>query len=330
MALAGYGDCTDVTNLTVSLARAVGIDAYPVVIKTNDAGTLTTAIPVPDGNHAIVLAYPNGKPRFIDPTAENYRYPYFRADDHGVKAVVHMKREILETPVPPAEDNVRVSRQELALDAEGGARLVEHNAYTGSYEAGVRGYWRSVPPEMRSMIMQQSLQARSPGSRITNLEIHDLDDLDKQLTMTLEYDVPALATRMQDLFIFSLPNFKQQFPETALDKRVYDLVAMTTEMFDTEVTMSVPEGLSPTGLPEPLKISSPYLYFDGSITASDDGRTVIAKQVMKHLTRVVPVADYQSYRKDAAAIAAWTDMKIILKREGAPAQVPSVSVEVTQ
>jgi hypothetical protein len=135
---------------------------------------------------------------------------------------------------------------------------------------------------------------------------------------------------MEDLYIFSLPNFKQQVPETALDRRTYDIETMTTEMYDTEVSIAVPEGMSPTGLPQPLKVDSSYLYFEGSVTPSDDGRTIIARQITKHLTRVIPVADYQSYRRDAAAVAAWTDMKILLRRESAQVPAAGVSLEVTQ
>ncbi|MFC1806243.1 DUF3857 domain-containing transglutaminase family protein, partial [Planctomycetota bacterium] len=179
----GYGDCTDKAIVLASLAKAVGIRSYPAILMTNDEADAVVDIPVPDGNHCISLVYPNGQPRFIDSTASNYRYPYFRDDDHGIKAVIHATGEILDIPLPPPSDNMRVSRQALVLKPDGGAEGVDRNAYNGSYEARVRGFWRRVPPQMRGAYMQQYLQRRMPGAVCTGFELGDLEDLAKQLTM---------------------------------------------------------------------------------------------------------------------------------------------------
>ena len=309
----GYGDCTDVSVLVTSLCRAALVDAYPAIIKTNDAGDMITQIPVPDANHAITLVYPNGRPRFIDATAEDYRYPYFRADDHDVKAIIHMKEEIMTTPLPPPEDNMRESRQEITLSPDGSATVVERNGYTGSYEAGVRGFWRSVPPEMRGMMMQQYLQGRSPGAALSDFKLGDMDDLDRQLTMEIDYKLPSLATRMQDLYIFTLPNFAQKFPEASLETRSFDVFLFTTQEYDTNVVVFLPDGYDFAGAPGPLAVHGKQLFFEGSIEKSDDGRALVVKQVFKRLTNRVSVGEYADYRRDAAAIAAWTDLKIVLK-----------------
>jgi len=314
----GYGDCTDVSIVAASLCRAVGVDAYPAIIKTNDEGTMMTEIPVPDANHAITLVYPNGKPRFIDATAQDYRYPYFRADDHGAKAIIDIKEEITDVPVGAPEDNMRESAQKVTLLPNGGATFVEQNSYTGTYEAGVRGYWRSVPPELRARIMQQYLQSRAPGALLDDFKLGDMEDLSKQFAMEIDYRLPSLATLMQDLYIFTLPGFGQNFPDATLDKRTYDIVMPTTLEFVTTATIALPDGYELAGVPEPLKVEGKYLFLDGTIEKSADGRTLIVKQVFKRLTNRVPVADYSEYRKDAARIAAWTELKIVL-RKTAPA-----------
>ncbi len=309
----GYGDCTDVAVLVSSLCRALGVEAYPAIVKTNDAGTMMTDIPVPDANHAITLVYPDGTPRFIDATAQDYRYPYFRSDDHGVKAVIYMKEEILTVPIPPPQDNMRESLQHVTLFPDGSAEISERNAYTGSYEAGVRGFWRSVPPEMRGMMMQQYLQGRSPGAALEDFKLSDMEDLDTQLTMNIDYKLPSIATRMQDLYIFTLPNFAQKFPEASLDERTFDIVTQTTQEYDTSVEVALPEGYAYAGAPAPLVVNGKHLSFEGSVALSEDGRSLIVRQVFKKLTNRVPVPDYAVYRTNAAAIAAWTDLKIVLK-----------------
>jgi len=310
----GYGDCTDKAIVLASLAKAVGIRSYPAIVKTNDEAAAVTDIPVPDANHCISLVYPDGKPRFIDSTASNYRYPYFRDDDHGIQAVIHVTGEILDIPVPPPSDNMRVSTQTLTLKPDGGAEGVDRNAYNGSYEARVRGFWRRVPPQMRGAYMQQYLQRRVPGAACTGFELGELDDLGKQLTMEIRYRVPRLATRTKDLYILSLPGFAREFPEAALATRTYALERRTTEEYRNTITVTCPAGYGLVGLPEPLVLHGKHLWYEGRITASPDKRTLTVSETFKVLSRIVPAADYAAYRANATRIAGWTQLKLVFRK----------------
>ena len=313
----GYGDCTDKAIVVSSLCKAVGIEAYPAIIRTNDEGTAITDIPVPDANHCISLVLPNGKPRFIDSTADDYRYPYFRFDDHGVKAIIHITGQILDVPVPPPEDNMRESVQEVKLNADGSGEVVEKNAYTGTYEASVRGYWRSVPPQLRGQMMQQYLQRRSPGALCTGFALGELEDLSKPLTMEIRYKVPAIATRTRDLYIVSPPAFAREFPEASLPSRKFAIERQTTQEYRNVLTVAPPPGYALVGLPEPLKLQSRHVTYEGSVTASPDGKTITIREVLKQLTRAVPPEDYAAYRADATKIAAWSRLKLVF-RQAAP------------
>jgi len=311
----GYGDCTDKAILLASLAKAVGIRAYPAIIKTNTSGRAIVEIPIPDANHCINVAYPGGRRIFLDATASNYRYPYFRADDHGVKAIIHITGEILDVPVPPPQDNMRQSTQELWLQADGTIRAIERNAYTGTYEAVVRGFWRSVPPRLRGPMMQQYLQRRCPGAQCTGFRLGELEDLSKQLTMEIRYRVPQAATFSRDLYIVAPPGFERTFPEAALPSRKFAIERMTTQEFRTTIRVHPPEGYQPVGVPEPLVIHGKHLWYEGRVERAKDASLVIRERY-RVLTRVVPPEDYADYRAQATRIAAWTRLKLVFRRKG--------------
>ncbi|MFW6163010.1 MAG: hypothetical protein ACODAJ_09590, partial [Planctomycetota bacterium] len=266
------------------------------------------------GNHAISLVYPDGEARFIDSTASNYRYPYFRADDHGVKALLHIPGEIRDIPLPPPAANMRVSRQELALQPDGSAEGVDRNRYTGTYEARVRGFWRRVPPQLRGQFMQQYLQRRMPGASCTGFDLGELDDLSQQLTMEVRYQVPRLATKTKDLYIVTLPAFARDFPEAALPTRQYAIERSTTEGYRNTITLTCPEGYDLVGLPEPLTLHGKHLWYEGTVTASEDRRSITIDETFKRLTRIVPPEDYAAYRGHATRIAGWTRLKLVFRK----------------
>jgi hypothetical protein len=282
---------------------------------------------VPDANHCISIVYPDGKPRFIDSTATNYRYPYFRADDHGVKAIIHMTGEILDIPLPPPDDNLRESVQKVVLTAEGSATCEERNAYTGTYESRVRGYWRRIPPALRGRMMQQYLQYRCPGALCSGFELGELDDLNEQLTMTIRYKVPDLASRVRDLIIVELPGFARQFPEVALPKRRYPVERMTSQGYRSRVEFTAPDGVDLVGLPEPIQVRGKHLRYDGKAVAAPGGRSITVTEELQYLTRVVPVADYPAYRQNATRIAAWTRVKLIFRTPPPPPKKPPAEGE---
>ncbi len=316
----GYGDCTDKAIVLASLAKAVGIAAYPAIIQTNDEGQAVTDIPIPDANHCINLVLPNGKPRFLDSTATDYRYPYFRADDHGVKAIIHMTGQILDVPVPPPADNLRESTQELVLKSDGSGEAVEKNAYTGEYEATIRGFWRTAPPALRPHMMQQYLQRRCPGAVCTGFELGDVDDLSKPLTMEVRYRIPSAGTRTRDLYIVSPPAFSHDFPEAGLQTRKFPIERQTTQEMRTTVKVTCPPGYALVGLPEPLAVHGKHLWYEGSVTAAADGRALVVKETLKHLTRRAPPEDYAEYRAQATRIAAWSELKLVFRETKVGAQ----------
>jgi transglutaminase-like putative cysteine protease len=310
----GYGDCTDKAILFASLCQALGIRSYPAILRTNDAGTAITDIPVPDANHCINLVFPNGKPRFLDSTDSDCRYPYFREDDHGAKAILFMTGEILQIPVPPPEDNERQSVQKIDLAADGSAAAVENNSYNGSYESAVRGFWRSKEPDMRPRLMQQDLQRRCPGAVITDFKLSDLDDLNKPLTMELRYRIPSQATRVRDLYIASIPGFARDFPSATLATREFPIVRTTTQAAHNTIQIACPPGYQLVGVPEPLTIHGKHLGYEGKVTPAPDGKSLAVEENFKVLTRVVPTEDYAAYRAESARIAAWTRLKLVFRK----------------
>ncbi|MBN2309188.1 MAG: transglutaminase domain-containing protein, partial [Candidatus Hydrogenedentes bacterium] len=306
-----YGDCTDKGVLFATMCKAIGVESYPVIVRTNDAGTGVTEIPTIDGNHCInELIHPDGRRFYLDSTAQNYRYPYFRPDDHGVFAHNAIRGDTLQIPVPPPADNSRYSHLVVRLDANGDVFVQTRNRYTGPYEAGVRGFWKQVREDNRRQRMMEYVNSISPGAVLDDFTLSDLTDLSQQLTMSIDYALPGHAIRAKDLMYLRVPTLERTFTEAALETRRFPIQYYSTEERILEIDIHLPDGFQPEWMPEPLDIVSPYLEYHAAYEPGDG--VIRLRETFRRLQRIVPVEDYPAYRDHLRAIAAFTKKEVFV------------------
>ncbi len=292
----GYGDCTDKSILFSALLRAVGIDANPVVVRTNDEGLFRPRYPVIKCNHCITKVFLDSRAIYLDATSQDHRYPALRADDHGVMAFDFIKSVYEEVPVPPpGQADARHVEEKVELRADGRVRITTKNTYAGQYEARLRGGWKTVPVALQRQIMQQYLNSIAPGSTLLEFEISDPSDLEIPFSMSYTYENSDLVSEAGDFLVLQLPGRELQFPEIALDTRQTP-IAYTTAELRTSRTVIVPEdGLSIVAIPEneTIRTFGPVKYTE-SFERSGTSLTLITEFL--RTPQRVPTEKYPEYR----------------------------------
>jgi transglutaminase-like putative cysteine protease len=309
-----YGDCTDKAILFATMLKSAGIDSSPVILHTNDSGAAVTEIPTLSGNHCISEVCLPDRSFFLDSTAQNYRYPYFRADDHGVAALNAIKGGIHEIPVPPPSDNQRDSKLEMNLAPNGDLKVRTLNQYNGNVEAGVRGFWKQVREDNRKLMMSEYVNSISPGAVLDDFSLANLEDLSQPLKMTLDYNLPGHAIRANDLMYLRMPTLERDYPEVALETRHYPIQYMTTEERVLDIDLAMPSGFRAKWLPPPLDVSNPYVDYHAKYEERDGH--VQFHETFRRLKRIVPMADYPQYRDALRSIAAFSKEEIFLTEKG--------------
>jgi transglutaminase-like putative cysteine protease len=309
-----YGDCTDKAVLFATMLKAAGVESYPVIVHTNDAGVAVTEIPTLSGNHCINQVCLPDRTFFLDGTAQNYRYPYFRADDHGICALNAIRGQIDQIPVPPPSDNQRESKLEMTLGPNGGVKVLTTNHYNGGIEAGIRGYWKQVREDNRKLMMSEYVNTISPGAILQDFSLSDLNDLSKPLEMTLNYDLPDYAIRAKSLMYLKMPTLERDYPEVALETRLYPVQYMTTEERILDIDLAMPSGFRAKWMPPPLDISNPYIDYHAKYEERDGH--IQYHETFRRLQRIVPVADYPQYRDALRSIATFSKEEIFLTEKG--------------
>jgi len=305
-----YGDCTDKAVLFATMCKAIGVTSYPIILRTNDSGVGVTEIPTMDGNHAISEVVLDGGSIYLDTTAQNYRYPYFRADDHGAMAFNAIRGDIKPIPVPPPEDNQRYSHLDVTLEPSGDVLVKTRNEYNGNIEAGIRGFWKQTREDNRAARMADYVNSLSPGAVLEDFTLYNLEDVDKQLSMNIDYTLKRHAIRAKDLMYMRMPTLECDYPEAALETRSYPIQYRTSEKRILEIDVSLPKGFRPKWLPPPLDIENRYVEYHAAYEEHDGG--IRFRQVFRRPARIVPPEDYPEYRDALRAIAAFSKKEVFL------------------
>ncbi len=313
----GYGDCIDKAILFATLLSEAGITAYPIWINTNDRATEITEYPTIGGNHAINEIHQGGRVYFLDATAEfaNYRFPFFRSDDHGVAAINPMLGTITPIPVPAPEMNARTTRADLEVLPNGGVNMSLTNTFTGDEEAGWRGWFEKADPERVRQWFQQFVNSNAPGSKIRSCNVENKADVSKPFRMTLDFLMPGYATRAGGLFIFNMPIYGFNFPEAGLEKRRYDLRYSTSLMRSHHYRIRIPDNFTVRFVPKPLEIKNPHASYSASYTVN--GNSITFASTFKRKDRIIPAADYGEYRKFLQTVKTYSKGRVFLEEKTA-------------
>ncbi len=318
-----YGDCTDKGMLLATMLECIGVKAWPVGIRTNDAGTALREIAVFDSNHCITEVELHGQRMFLDSTASDYRFPCFRADDHGTLAVNVMTGQINPVPVPPPASNAMLVRRELEVAADGTTVVRYHGEMTGTTEANQRGALRSMKPEEYEKEVRESVAGLAADYLLTLATFTDPLDLTTPLAIDTHYTLRRYAPRSGRIMIFSIPFMGFRFPEVSLPERRFDIVYRTTSLRTDDVSIVAPAGFAVKYLPPPLTVDTPYLGYTGSYVqepaAGGKPLTVRYRGCLEFRQRVVPVADYAAYKAALEKLSRYGEERIFFEEVGAAA-----------
>jgi transglutaminase-like putative cysteine protease len=262
------GDCKDKATLFVAMARALGLDAYPVL---TGSGFIDPRLPsIHQFDHAIArVDRPDGA-LYVDLTADLVPLGELPGSLHGQHALLipeHGQPQLIQLPDPPASESRIAVRISGRLDDSGG--------FTGSYEERGTGFMQYALREGFSQDLTrqqienatQSIAGRVfTGARGDSLEGFDGRDLTAEPIVTVRVHAARATSTMPDgshILTLPLANVGNQdllrFLESRPDRRgPFDIgqVSGDNETYQ-EFVLYLPPGWTAT-LPAPVTASSRF------------------------------------------------------------------------
>jgi hypothetical protein len=184
-----YGDCKDKHTLLASLLKAVGIEAWPVLISSNHE--LDPATPSPSQfSHVITLVPLDGKLLWMDSTEEVVPIGVLAATlrDKQALAIPPGKPAYLErTPADLPFAGFARFQAEGALSDQGAFTAHIVQTYHGDVEPIFRAAFREVPQSQWKELVQRISRATGFGGEVKNPEASEVEKTGLPFRFSYDY-----------------------------------------------------------------------------------------------------------------------------------------------
>lgn len=185
-----YGDCKDKTTLLVTMLKAAGYDAWPVLIGSSRK--LHPELPSPAQFDHVITVVPRGKQViWLDSTPEVAPWKmlvYPLRDKQALAIPTTGQPDLLRTPADGPYPFSLAFTATAKLDNDG--TLTGHLAFTlrGDTELAYRAAYRSVPRAQWQQLAQNISQGMGYAGTVSNLDVSLPDRTDQPFHFSWDYD----------------------------------------------------------------------------------------------------------------------------------------------
>jgi len=307
-----YGDCKDQAMLLIAMLKCCGVSAYPVLIGTRGCWVLDEEFPILTFNHAIVSANVDGKPLFLDPTAETASFGDLPPSDQDRKVFVfyEKKGKIERTPLLPAEHNRVSKKMEIRIDYDETISATREVKTFGMYDQGQRAWLKYTKPVLVEEELKEKISTITPGGELLDYRISDLENLNLPVEIWMEFKGPKFLTRAGKNRL--LPKFGSLSASLVSRKTrnfPLDFQALNEEI--TEIKVKLPSNLTVKYLPPPILRETPWFNYVYAYAFSEGLVSFEEKLINKK--RSVSLKEYQEFKEIYEELARETDEQVILE-----------------
>jgi len=309
-----YGDCKDQAILLVSMLRAVGFKAYPVLIGTYDSLDLNKDFPSIAFDHCIAVVDFQGQWIFMDPTGETVTFGDLPAmdQDRMVFVVLDDGYKIIPTPIFPAEKNSSHIKMDIKINPDESIYSKRNVRTSGIAQQGQRYWLKFTKPKLIEETLKGTASNIATGARLINYKIENAGDLDKDIVLEYEFQAPEFLTKVgKSRLIPQLGGIDTS--SMVKEERVYPLEYPVGTETTTDIAISIPSSFIVKYLPQDVKVDSSWFDFENTYIKNEN--TVYFHEITKLKKRFISQAEYKEYKQLTEDIARKTNQNIMLEEK---------------
>lgn len=290
-----YGDCKDQTILLVTMLKEAGLEAYPVLIGTDEHIDLQEDFPTLNFNHCIAALKLGEELIFLDPTCSacSFETLAFSNQQRGVLIFTADGYKIEKTPIFASGKNRYESFLELEINPDETVNARRSIRTFGLFDISQRLFFRYSSQEAVSEHIKRLIQRIVPVSRLIDYEIQNADNLDKDVVLNYSFWGQQFVTRAGNLRILPQLAFLDT-SSVARKARRYPLDLGPLHTSKSEVKLILPAGFKIKYLPESSVHNSPWM--DVEVDYRVESNIFYFRQLSRLKLRNVAVSDYEEFK----------------------------------
>lgn len=293
------GDCKDKSALMVSLLRESNIPASIALVLTRMNGQ-TPFLPGARFDHALVRTEVDGRTLWLDAAGGPYTFGDVPLNDQGVAALILDGDGSTLGQVPPARPEEHCTRRTCRgrLDEDGTYRFTAEACYRGEPAVVKRLALLDRSDEHRRRTVMQYAAADLTGAAVSDIQLHNLDDLSRDVAFAYAVVLARWARRIEDLLLLRIPWLEPLATTGPLSarERTEPLIAPAVSSLVEEHDIGLPPGFGGYGLPFVAEHQSAWGRYACRIEVAD-GR-LHCRRTIEYLGGIVPphrFADFKAY-----------------------------------
>lgn len=310
-----YGDCKDKAILLSTMLKAVGIEAFPVLIGTFDFFDLQPDIASIMFNHAIAAVILNGELTFLDATGNTVSFGDLPYGDQGRKVLVFLKDKyaLIDTPLFESAHNSLLTEMRIKVAPDESVVIQRQIFASGGYEQAQRYWLKFTIPSLVEENIKQRARSIAHNAELDKYEIKNVDDLDQPIFFRYEFSAKEFFTKAANVRI--VDQFAGIHADMVVkDKRLYPIEFSGLEQEEKAVIMELPKGLKVKYLPQTIEEDNKWFYCFSRYELSANNK-IQFHWVFRVKQRGVDLADYSAYKKVLEDTALRLDQRALLEKK---------------
>lgn len=309
-----YGDCKGLTNYTMALLKAVGVESYYTVVHAGARKRdLDAEFPSMQGNHVILNIPLDDDDIWLECTSQVTPVDHLGTftDNRNVLRVTPKGGELIRSKQYLDEDNHQGTKGEYVVH--------ENGRVTGQVTIASTGiqYYQKFRNGLKSEVEKEEYY-KDYWNYVNNLSLGKIEfNNDKQNTVfteEIEIEADNYLSNM-DGKLFLAPNLFNRnliVPERSRSRKT-DLVISRGYLDEDEFTIHLPEGYQLENPMEPIKLETTYGSYEISLAQQEPGILVYKRKLLVKSGQYTK-EDYKPYRDFRKQVARFDNSRIILTK----------------
>lgn len=311
----GYGDCKALSNYTIALLEAVGINAYPVILQTGYVRRpFLEEFPSNQFNHVIVCVPVERDTVWLECTSQSLAAGRIGGSSEARQALLLKPGggSVVRLPESDADDNLLVRSVILTVEADGSATAQVRIRLTGNQHDRISSSWNELSAEGRSRMILR--ECGMPEAVMSALSIDSSRVNRSETTFEFSAELPNFASRTgQRMFIPVEPFERRATPPPAMERRLSPVnLRYRYRDLDT-IVVRLPKMYQTESLPKGASSRSSFATFQSEISREADGGVRWTRDI-RVSQPVVEAAAYDEFRRFFQDVARSDRSQIVLAR----------------